>query len=63
MVGWFFYRDRNYLKKELREVVSEDMKPILNIPTDKSEFPGQLLQKQGSKKASRKILEDMNLKK
>lgn len=60
MVGWFFYRDRRYLKKKLRDVVSEDMKPLLNIPTEKSEFSGQLTQKQKDKKTSQKILEDMN---
>lgn len=61
MAGWFFYRDRRYLKKKLRDVVSEDMKPLLNIPTPENGFSEQLTQKQKDKKASQKILEDMNL--
>ena len=60
VAGWFFFRDRRYLKKKLRDVVSEDMKPILNIPTEENVFSEQLTQKQKDKKASRKILEDMN---
>jgi hypothetical protein len=60
VASWFFYRDRRYLKKKLREVISEDMKPLLNIPTEENGFSEQLTQKQKDKKASRKILEDMN---
>ena len=32
LLGWFFYKDRNYSKKDLKEVISDEMRQELNLP-------------------------------
>ena len=57
--SWLFYRDRRYLKTNLRDTVSTEMKSLLNIPTGQEKFPHELHQKQTQKKMSRQILENI----
>ncbi len=59
-VIWYWRRERAYLKKGLREVVSEDMKKELNFPHDGATFDADLAKKQHEKRASRTILDEMN---
>lgn len=54
-------RDRKYLKRELKETVSEDTKRFLNIPVEKdTPFQNNLEEAPKQKKLSRQILEDLN---
>lgn len=38
VVIWFWRRDRHYLKKDLRETVSPEMKIRLNLPGSQPKF-------------------------
>lgn len=57
-------RERRYLESDLKNVISEDAKKYLNIPTEDATFPKtplpQQASEQGRSKPSRKILEDLN---
>lgn len=57
----FWRRERRFLKKSVREALSEEMKVELNLPGTNPHFEKKLaLQDQTQKRASRKILEEMN---
>lgn len=53
-------RDRLFLKKETRDIVSEDMKKVLNLPTSQDQFPKDLAKKDYSKTVSAKVWREMN---
>ena len=55
-----FVRDRQYLKKSLKDVVSEDTKKFLNIRTKDATFEQKL--KNIETKLSKKILDELNNK-
>ena len=56
-------RDRTYLKKETRDIVSEEMKKRLNIPTKDDQFFERLKKDEKAKKASEKLMREMNQEK
>lgn len=59
-VFYFVTKDRRYLKKSTRDVVSEDVKKLLNIPTKSDEFPNKVLQKMPKTSASTRLLAELN---
>ena len=58
-----YQRDRRFLRKNTRDVVSDDLKDYLNIPTLKSKFSVTEPKKSTGTKLSRSILDDMNSEK
>lgn len=57
--GFLFYRDRQYLNKNAKDVVSDEMKKILNVPTKDDTF-AKNLQEPKSERTSQKILKEFN---
>lgn len=60
VVLWFRHKDRRYLKKDLRETVSPEMKIKLNLPHSHTHFEKSLAERRDKRPASRRILEDLN---
>lgn len=60
LVVYFVRRERRYLKKNIKDVVNDDIKKLLNIPTNDALFPKSLEQKPQKPKASTKILHEIN---
>lgn len=60
VVLYFVRRDRQYLKKDITEVLSPEMKKILNIKTTEDQFEQDLAKKAKSHKTSERILRGMN---
>jgi len=52
-------RDRRYLSRELKDVVSEEMKNRLNIKTPDDDFMQKINKTSGTSRASKKILEHL----
>jgi hypothetical protein len=50
VVLWFWHRDRRYLKKELRDIVSPEMQTRLNLPGPDKKFEELLKKKITEKK-------------
>lgn len=61
VVFFLVRRDRLYLKKETRDVVSIEMKKRLNIPVGTDEFPKEFAKKDYSKTTSAKVMREMNV--
>lgn len=59
LVG-FYLKDRRFLKKRVRDILSEEMRKSVNLPTGYDEFPKNLSEVQQKKTTSKKILEKMN---
>ena len=55
LIGWIIYKDRRYLKKNTRDVVSDDMKKILNIPMPDDKFNEDIQRHTSKASASKKI--------
>lgn len=57
-------RERRYLDSDLKNVLSEDAKKYLNLPTENATFPKpplpQQMAGQDHSKTSRRILEELN---
>jgi hypothetical protein len=53
-------RDRLFLKKNARDVVSKDMRKVLNLPTTDDQFPLDLAKKDYAKTPSAKMMREMN---
>ena len=63
LLGYLFYRDRNFEKKTVKDVVkSEDTKNFLNIPNELNHFNEDIEEARAKKPFSRQILEEMNSK-
>lgn len=60
LVGFWLFKDRQYLKKDTQDVIGEEMKKILNIPTPSDKFPKIFHGPTKKKRASQNILEGMN---
>ena len=60
LLMWLYLKDRRFLKKRVREILSEEMRKSVNLPTSLDEFPKNLNAIQEKKSASKKILEKMN---
>lgn len=60
---FIFYRDRQYLKKNLKDVMSVEVKKMVNLPTGDEIFPQRVDSQPSStlaKKASQRILVEIN---
>jgi len=57
---WLFRRDRKYMSKQTRDIVSDDMKRILNIPTSEDQFSNDVEASISQKKPSKEILKSFN---
>lgn len=57
---WLLRRDLGFIKKDLKEVASEDLKAYLNLPSDKARFGDDLQAKTRRSRPSREILKEMN---
>lgn len=60
IIIFLYYRDRKYRQKELESVVSEDVKKILNLPSDDDGFSKTLDRRSKGDSASKEILKGMN---
>ena len=60
LLVWFYLKDRRFLKKRVREILSEDMRKSVNLPTSQDQFPENLNAIQEKKSASKEILKKMN---
>lgn len=57
-------KDRLYRKKPLKEVLSENVRKEVNLPTEDDEFPQKFSKKQIKQESlSKKILQSINEKK
>lgn len=57
---WLYLKDRRFLKKRTRDILSEEMRKSVNLPTSLDEFPKNLNEVQQKKRTSQEILEKMN---
>lgn len=53
-------RQRRFLKKDLKEVISSDMKKELNLPTQDNSFSKELERESSKSSASKEIVKTMN---
>lgn len=60
VVAFMIRRERRYLKKSIKDVANDDIKKLLNIPTNDAVFPKSLKEKPQKPKASIKILHHIN---
>ncbi len=61
---WFFMRDREFAKKDLKDVIqNEDLKQFLNMPSPHDKFAKDLQISQTHAKPSRQLLDELNSKK
>ncbi|MBF0104487.1 MAG: hypothetical protein HQM16_04070 [Deltaproteobacteria bacterium] len=60
LTGIWLYRDRRYLRKDIRAVAGDQTKKLLNIPTRDDKFPVDFKKHRSGRTASKKILEKMN---
>lgn len=57
---WLLRRDLHFVKKDLKEVASEDLKAYLNLPSGKASFGDDLQAKTRKSRPSRELLKEMN---
>lgn len=57
---WWYLKDRRFLKKRVRDILSEEMRKAVNLPTAQDEFPKNLNDVQQKKRTSQEILKKMN---
>lgn len=60
LLVWLYLKDRRFLKKSVRDILSEEMRKSVNLPTSQDEFPKNLNEVQQKKRTSQEILEKMN---
>lgn len=60
IIGWLFWRDRRYREKQLPEVISPDVRKLVNLPTGENAFLRELNEVRGKKLVSKEILKDLN---
>lgn len=60
IVIWLFKRDRQYRQKNIEDVVSNDLKKDLNLPTKDDLFPSELKKRTDKESPSKEILKGMN---
>lgn len=60
LLVWLYLKDRRFLKKRVRDILSEEMRKSVNLPTSQDEFPKNLNEVQQKKLASQEILKKMN---
>jgi hypothetical protein len=60
VAGYFFWRDRRYLKKNIRDVAPDELKKFLNLPHPDAKFQQHLPSEAPKPRASRRILDGMN---
>lgn len=57
---WLIGKERRYRQKQLRDVVSDEMKKELNLPAVDNSFAKNLEDRRQRKKTSQEILRDFN---
>ena len=60
LLVWLYLKDRRFLKKRTRDILSEEMRKSVNLPTSQDEFPKNLNEVQQKKRTSQEILKKMN---
>lgn len=60
LLVWLYLKDRRFLKKRVRDILSEEMRKAVNLPTSLDEFPKNLNEVQQKKRTSQEILKKMN---
>jgi hypothetical protein len=57
---WLYLKDRRFLKKRVRDILSEEMRKSVNLPTNQDQFPKNLNGVQQKQRTSQEILKKMN---
>jgi len=55
-----YKREHQFLKKNTKDVINDDMKKYLNLPTAGDQFEKQFGQSSQKKQYSKKLLKEMN---